>query len=130
MNTLSTHHQRCSYFGTVIDHNFFKTHEVSQEWWDTLCHYGSLTEDFVREFVNDINWRSFNEYIVLEGDMIREFKDYINLNNYFRFGRLPKEMIRELKNDINWDKLKTAYLKHLKEDIKKEFLNRDYFMYM
>lgn len=129
MNTLSTHHQRCSYFGTVIDHDFFKTHtDLSQEWWDTLCHYGSLTEDFVREFVNDINWKSFNEYIVLEGTMIREFKDYINLNNYFRFGRIPKEMIRELKNDINWDKLKTAYLKHLKEDIKEEFLDEN-FMY-
>lgn len=124
MNYLFTHHQRCSYFGTIIDHDFFKTHtDLSQEWWDTLCHYGSLTEDFVREFVNDINWKAFNEYIVLEGDMIREFKDYINLDTYFRFNRLSKEMIREWKDEISWDKMHNWYLKHLPEDVKKEFLN-------
>lgn len=128
MNHLATHHQRCSYFGLTIDPNFFKNHTVDRTWWDTLCHYGTLTEDFVREFVNEIDWVAFNEYIILEGKMIREFKDYINLNNYFRFGRIPKEMIREFKDEIDWDKLKTAYLKHLNEDIKEEFLDEN-FMY-
>lgn len=128
MNHLAKHHQRCTYFGKVITHDYFQKNKVDDSFWYDLCRYGTLTEDFVREFVNEINWEDFNEFIVLEDDMIREFKDYINLGNYFRFGWLSTEMIRELKDELPFEEMKRWYLAHLNEKVKKEFLDES-FMY-
>lgn len=122
-NKLSKHHQRCTYFGEVIGINYFKIRVVEKDWWEAICRYGSLTEDFVREFVNEIDWSIFNQYIVLEGNMIREFKDYINLETYFKYGWFPLDFVREFKNELDWTKINTYYLKHLPDNIKKEFLN-------
>ena len=51
---------------------------TNYEDWETLSEHRGLTEDFIREFADNVWWGNISEYQHLSEDFIREFKDRID----------------------------------------------------
>ena len=68
--------------------------------WRELSRHNGLTEEFIREFKNDVDWSRISKYQNLSEDFIREFKDRVDWDWIAKYQRLSKNFIREFKDDI------------------------------
>ena len=92
-----------------------------QNWTDVSCHKG-LTEDFIREFADEVNWFSISHYQHLSEDFIREFKDKVYWFSISEQQHLSENFIREFKDWLDWDWI--SIRQHLSEDFIREFKDR------
>ena len=92
-----------------------------QNWTDVSCHKG-LTEDFIREFADEVNWCSISHYQHLSEDFIREFKDKVYWFSISEQQHLSENFIREFKDWLDWDWI--SIRQHLSEDFIREFKDR------
>ena len=92
-----------------------------QKWTDVSCHKG-LTEDFIREFADEVNWFSISHYQHLSEDFIREFKDKVYWFSISEQQHLSENFIREFKDWLDWDWI--SIRQHLSEDFIREFKDR------
>ena len=83
-----------------------------------LSHYQILSEDFIREFQDKVNWKLISQYQTLSENFIREFKDKVDWDSISRYQRLSEEFIEEFKNKIYWNKL---FKYNEKVNLSKEF---------
>ena len=93
----------------------------SQNWTDVSCHKG-LTEDFIREFADEVNWCSISHYQHLSEDFIREFKDKVYWFSISEQQHLSENFIREFKDWLDWEWI--SIRQHLSEDFIREFKDR------
>ena len=92
-----------------------------QNWTDVSCHKG-LTEDFIREFADEVNWFSISLYQHLSEDFIREFKDKVDWFSISEQQHLSEDFIREFKDRLDW--FYVSVNQHLSEDFIREFKDR------
>ncbi len=91
-----------------------------------ICHMRGLSEDFIREFQDKVNWRAVSEYQTLSVDFIREFQNKIeetrSWDRISGYQKLSEDFIREFKDKLSWDRI-SGYQK-LSEDFIREFKDK------
>jgi hypothetical protein len=91
-----------------------------------ICHMRGLSEDFIREFQDKVNWRAVSEYQTLSVDFIREFQNKIeetrSWDRISGYQKLSEDFIREFKDKLSWGKI--SYFQKLSEDFIREFQDK------
>jgi hypothetical protein len=91
-------------------------------WWNSLCAHQKLSEDFIREFKDKVDWTYISIRQNLSEDFIREFQDKVDWDNISEFQKLSEDFIREFQNKVNW--LYISEFQKLSEDFIREFQNK------
>lgn len=86
------------------DHEFCVRHRRNSILWSELSRRHDLTEDFIREFNNNIHWRilSGSSNLVLSDDFLMEFEDKVDWNWISSYKRLESKDLKRWKNKLNW----------------------------
>ena len=81
-----------------------------------------LTEDFIREFKDKVDWYYISVYQNLSEDFIREFQDKVNWNAISEYQRLSEAFIREFQDKVNWSSISAR--QKISEDFIREFQDK------
>ena len=87
--------------------------------WRELSAHRYLSEDFIREFKDDVSWFQISIYQRLSEDFIREFADRVDWGCVSKCQHLSEDFIREFKDDVSWGWVSIS--QHLSEDFIREF---------
>ena len=90
--------------------------------WRELSAHRYLSEDFIREFKDDVSWYQISMYQRLSEDFIREFVDRVDWGTVSKCQHLSEAFIREFKDDVCWNWVLIS--QHLSEDFIREFADR------
>ena len=90
--------------------------------WVMLSTHKGLTEDFIREFADDLDCETISTYQLLSEDFIREFADRVDWDTISANQHLSEEFIREFKDRVDWFYI--SEYQHLSEDFIREFKDR------
>ena len=96
--------------------------------WMNLSGHRGLTEDFIREFADDVDWYWISARQPLSEDFIREFKDKVYWDLISEFQQLSEDFIREFKDTVDWYGI--ARGQRLSEDFMREFKDRVIWTYV
>ena len=81
--------------------------------------YQILSEDFIREFQDKVNWECISHHLKLSEIFIREFKDKVDWLCISIFQTLSEDFIREFKDKVDWECI--SKFQTLSEDFVREF---------
>ena len=90
--------------------------------WICISRYSHLSEDFIRKFADRVDWFYISAYQYLSEDFIREFADRVNWDWLVKCQHLSEDFIREFKDKVDWTYISTY--QHLSEDFIREFKGR------
>ena len=90
--------------------------------WVLLSKHEGLTEDFIREFADEVDCRWLSKYQKLSEDSIREFKDKVSWYWVSIYQHLSEAFIREFEDRVRWDCI--SIYQRLSEDFIREFKDR------
>ena len=90
--------------------------------WRELSEHQFLSEDFIREFKDKVNWGCISHYQHLSEDFIREFKDEVTWGWVLISQRLSEDFIREFADRVTWVYL--SMHQQLSEDFIREFKDK------
>ena len=82
----------------------------------------NLSEEFIIEFKDKVNWLYISKYQKLSENFIREFKDKVDWNYISAFQNLTENFIREFKDKVDWNLI--SVLQNLSEDFIREFKDK------
>ena len=70
--------------------------------WSNYAFYrnNKLSEDFIREFKDKVDWEHISYYQKLSEDFIREFKDRVDWMMISRYKTLSEEFVKEFKEEF------------------------------
>lgn len=106
-------------------------YEMNEDDWKEISKHKGITEEFIREFQNDINWNFVSKFQreKLSLGFIREFQDKLNWKEIFRSPRmLTRDFITEFRERIDWDDISEYHL--LSEDFIREFQHNVFWGYI
>jgi hypothetical protein len=89
--------------------------------WDTVSRW-KLSEDFVREFQDKVNWIYISAKQVLSEDFIREFQDKVNWLDISFYQTLSEGFIREFQDKVDWSGM--SYKQRLSPSFIREFQDK------
>ncbi len=95
--------------------------------WSDLCHKYSLSEDFMREFINHLHWPHMSAHQNMSLKFIRDFKHLIHWYWHIRNVDFSFDFILEFEGYIDMDFMiseKPSWKKHSNEDFSMEEYNR------
>ena len=69
----------------------------------SITAYQKLSESFIRDFADSLDWVYISQYQHLSEDMIREFKDKVVWYYISKYQHLSEEFIKEFKDRVDWD---------------------------
>ena len=70
--------------------------------WPYICEYCALSEEFIREFKEEVLWDDISEFQVLSEDFIREFQNKLYWPHISHCQKFSDEFLLEFSNKINW----------------------------
>src|SRR5690606_37928977 len=82
--------------------DIINNNSLSYEDWILISEFQTLSEDFIREFKDDVNWYYISGYQTLSEDFIREFKNDVDWSWVSSSQKLSEDFIREFKDDVDW----------------------------
>ena len=87
--------------------------------WFCISRYSHLSEDFIRKFADRVDWYYISAYQHLSENFIREFADRVAWDWIVKYQPLSEEFIREFKDKVNWNYISAN--QHLSENFIREF---------
>ena len=90
--------------------------------WGYISAKQHLSEEFIREFADEVDWVGISLCQRLSEDFIREFKDEVGWYCVSKYQRLSEDFIREFKDWVYWDAI--SYYQQLSEDFIREFKDK------
>ena len=90
--------------------------------WGYISAKQHLSEEFIREFADEVDWVGISLCQRLSEDFIREFKDEVGWYCVSKYQRLSEDFIREFKDWVYWDAI--SYYQRLSEDFIREFKDK------
>ena len=69
--------------------------------WSFLCHSKDISEEFIREFQDEVNWKHIYRYQKLSEDFIREFKNKIDLKIVLDRKIITQEFFNNLNKPLS-----------------------------
>jgi hypothetical protein len=94
--------------------------------WYFISYYQKLSEEFIREFSDKIDWDCVSQQQKLSEDFIREFSKKVNWYHISIYQKLSEEFIREFSNEVDWNNI-SIYQK-LSEGFIREFFKKLYYI--
>lgn len=68
--------------------------------WFNISKYHRLSDDFVRRFQDNLNWRIISTYRSLTEDFIRQYQDKVNWKYIFMYQKISEEFRQEFKHKL------------------------------
>ncbi len=90
--------------------------------WSYISLYQVLGEDFIRELSNKVDWYCIGRHQVLREDFIREFQDKVDWEDISIKQALSEDFIREFKDEVDWYYI--SMNQKLSEEFIREFQDR------
>ncbi len=81
-----------------------------------------LSEDFIREFKNKVNWIYISAYKKLSEEFIKEFQDKVDWYFISKRQKLSESFIKEFQNKIDWKMFNEN--KNLSKEFKEEMFKK------
>ena len=75
---------------------------ITKSQWKEISISQKLSEDFIREFQDNVDWISISMYQKLSESFIREFQDKVNWGNISWYQKLSENFIREFQYEVSW----------------------------
>ena len=95
---------------------------INYHTWIEISRHKGLTEDFIREFKNEVNWNFISCCQHLSEDFIREFQYEVNWDYIAADQQLSEDFIREFADRVDWEYI--SIYQHLSEDFIGEFMHK------
>ena len=70
--------------------------------WNYISLKQVLSEDFIREFIDEIKWYAISKHQILSENFISEFANQVDWWAISRYQKLSNEFLNRFKNDISW----------------------------
>jgi len=96
----------------------------SEEQWEEISIYKYLSEEFIKEFKDKVDWGYISSQKLSE-EFIREFIDIIYWDGISFYQELSEEFIREFQNEVNWYNI--SYCQKLSGRFIDEFIDYIYY---
>ena len=90
--------------------------------WDCISANQKLSENFIREFQDKVFWYGISECQNLSESFIREFQDKMDWVDISTYQKLSESFISEFQDNVNWYRI--SEYQHLSEDFIREFQNK------
>jgi hypothetical protein len=71
--------------------------------WKYICTHQVLSEKFILEFESKLDWTDLSDHQILSEDFIRRNKDKLDWNSLIRFQNLSDSFLIENSKTINWN---------------------------
>jgi hypothetical protein len=100
-------------------------YEIKRNEWAEICIYKKLTENFIREFQNEVVWSSISKNQLISENFIREFENNVYWIYISKYQRMSDDFMSEFEHKINW-RFTLAFQKVNFNIIKKMMLKINY----
>ena len=90
--------------------------------WFYICKYQKLSEEFIRKYSTKVYWGQISQYQKLSEEFIIEYSYKVDWGNVSQFQKLSEKFIREFSNQVNWCDI-SAFQK-LSEEFIREFSDK------
>lgn len=81
-----------------------------RDWWGELSMFQDISEEFIREYKDQLDWVELSNYKLLSKDFIREFKDKVEWREVSLYQEICQiSFLGEFKDKVKWNKI----LEHL-----------------
>lgn len=91
---------------------------------DQLCAKQKLSEKFMREMKDYVNWYSISIYQKLSEDFIDEMKDYVDWMSIWGYQNLSEKFVRRHLDRVNWREISYNYKVEISKDFIIEFIDK------
>ena len=95
---------------------------IKKEQWVDISAEQKLSEDFIREFKDYVDWGWISENQKLSESFIREFQDKVDWYWVSSHQKLSESFIREFQDKVDWGRI--SITQKLSEDFIREFQDR------
>ena len=85
-----------------LSEDFIREFEDNVDW-GCISANQKLSENFIREFQDKVNWLCISAQQKLSEAFIREFQDKVDWDWISIYQKLSEDFIREFKNEVDWD---------------------------
>jgi hypothetical protein len=95
-----------------------------------ISQYQKLSEEFIKEFQDKVNWESVSIYQKLSEEFIKEFQDKVNWESVSIYQKLSEEFIKEFQDKVDWyfvsanQKLSEEFIKEFQDKVNWESVSR------
>lgn len=87
--------------------------------WEWISEGFKLSEDFIREYKDQVDWKRISRNQTLSKSFIREFKDQVDWWFISRHQTLSENFIKEFKDRVDWTAI--SYYKTLSKEFIREY---------
>jgi len=121
-----------------LDWGAISMYQISEEFirefqdkvnWNYISKYQKLSESFIIEFQDKVNWVYISPNQKLSEEFIREFQDKVNWSYISKYQKLSESFIKEFKDYVDWydistyQKLSESFIKEFKDKVKWSFIS-------
>ena len=93
-----------------------------------IDYHKPLSEKFIREFQDKVNWKNISYSQILSEEFIREFQNEVDWEKISFRQKLSEDFIREFKDKVNWGWI--SIKQKLSESFMREFQNKIYWEFL
>ncbi len=90
--------------------------------WDYICWKQKLSEDFIRDFSNEVKWVYISYHQILSENFIKEFADKVDWFCVSDRQKISNKFIQEFSDKIHFKHVPLCFFKIKKEYSWKTFL--------
>jgi hypothetical protein len=102
--------------------NIIQNNKLSKIDWCYISKYQKLSEEFIKDFQDNINWDNISACQKLSKEFIKEFQDKVSWDYISTYQKLSEDFIKEFQNNIYW--IYISKYQKLSEDFIKEFQDK------
>ncbi len=114
-----------SYWNSILQNNvsedFIRDFQDKINWWN-ISGKQNLSEDLIREFEDKVIWQQISSKQMLSENFIREFQDKVDWACISYYQNLSEDFIREFKDKVDWYSI--SHRQKLSENFIREFQNK------
>ena len=78
-------------------------YKITPQKWEDICIDYTLSEEFIREFQDQIDWRNVSTYQKMTENFIREFEDKVCWYRVPTSQSLSDRFVIEYNNKVDWE---------------------------
>lgn len=93
----------------------FRSQLTDADGWGVASACVILSEDFIREFWNEVNWSAISCHQKLSSKFVKEFADKIEWDEFIKYGNITREILESCEEYIDWSRV--VFYNKIDEDI-------------
>lgn len=93
--------ENCSNCRYNCTDTFTRDSQAELDYWYGTSRYEQLSEEFIRNYQDKVNWTCISQYQILSEDFIREFADKVNWEEIFEHQKLSESFRQEFRDKMD-----------------------------